>query len=425
MKYLFILLLICISEVIFAQGSNGRIRVSGVVSYKEDTPKGHFYAVQKKQLDEPVSENVTFTPGGTGWTYSWTYNDTPGQPVVYNADSSQIVVDLVGDGYYLFRAEKEGEQAIEEKFYVFFDYLEINISYEDRFDCQYIKIKIAYPHLPEDNGFPGWANVDYWVIWKGEERQLTSMADYVYSEISQSVVGCSENVRFKIRVKDKFGLYWESNEDIYESVIPKAEAELELGNTVDIVGEVNEEMGQAPLEVGFHSSGSVNADSYEWLLYKDTAAIVEFAPTLLDSLLGEQIRTMPEFLYTYEHTGRYKVVLIATNGSGNHCTDTTAPLYVNVVESLVDVPNVFTPNGDGKNDVFMVKALSVENFHAVILNRWGRQVYEWSDPMGGWDGRIHGKLANPGTYFYIVTARGREKNNPPSYVKKGALMLIR
>ena len=54
-----------------------------------------------------------------------------------------------------------------------------------------------------------------------------------------------------------------------------------------------------------------------------------------------------------------------------------------------------------------------------------RKVYEWHDPEGGWDGRINGKYATPGTYYYIVTARGREKSNPPKYVKKGALLLVR
>lgn len=146
---------------------------------------------------------------------------------------------------------------------------------------------------------------------------------------------------------------------------------------------------------------------------------------LLDSLIEGRIRTESEFDYTYVNTGRYKVILIAVNDAENKCADTTAPLYVNVIESLLEVPNVFTPNGDGKNDVFMVKGLSLENFHAVIINRWGRKVYEWSDPTGGWDGRINGKYANPGTYYYIITARGREKSNPPKYVKKGALMLIR
>ena len=73
----------------------------------------------------------------------------------------------------------------------------------------------------------------------------------------------------------------------------------------------------------------------------------------------------------------------------------------------------------------MVRALSIQSFHGVILNRWGRQIYEWHDHTAGWDGYIHGKLANPGTYYYVITARGRERVSPPRYIKKGALMLIR
>lgn len=59
-----------------------------------------------------------------------------------------------------------------------------------------------------------------------------------------------------IRIKDRFGFVWESNEVTYESMIPEAVPELTLGNTVDVVGEVGDEMGQAPLEVEFDASGS-------------------------------------------------------------------------------------------------------------------------------------------------------------------------
>ncbi len=251
------------------------------------------------------------------------------------------------------------------------------------------------------------------------------MNDYRYEDLSQSVAGCAEDVSCRIRIKDRFGFVWESNEVTYESMIPEAVPELTLGNTVDVVGEVGDEMGQAPLEVEFDASGSKNASSYEWYLYKDTTDLVGMVLSPEDSLIGNQIRTQEDFVYTYEHSGRYKVMLVAIHGKGNFCRDTSDIQYVNVVESLLDVPNVFTPNGDGKNDIFKVKALSLESFQGVILNRWGRKIYEWNDPSEGWDGRIGGKYAGPGTYFYVITAKGREKVNPPKYVKKGALLLVR
>ena len=66
-------------------------------------------------------------------------------------------------------------------------------------------------------------------------------------------------------------------------------------------------------------------------------------------VIGNQIRTPEDFVYTYEHSGRYKVMLVAIHGKGNFCRDTSDIQYINVVESLLDVPNVFTPNGDGKS----------------------------------------------------------------------------
>ena len=104
-----------------------------------------------------------------------------------------------------------------------------------------------YLYIPDFAGFPGGENVDYWVDWDGKERQLSSMNDYRYEDLSQAVAGCAEDVSCRIRIKDRFGFVWESNEVTYESMIPEAVPELTLGNTVDVVGEVGDEMGQ-----GFH-----------------------------------------------------------------------------------------------------------------------------------------------------------------------------
>ena len=188
---------------------------------------------------------------------------------------------------------------------------------------------------------------------------------------------------------------------------------------------MNPDKGEAPLKVDFMNE-SVNAQQYEWFLYKDSTRMPQNLSVVEDSLLDEAIRREKAFQYIYQHPGSYNVKLIAYNTVGsNQCSDTMSlEKYITVDSSLVDVPNVFTPNGDGKNDIFKVKAASLKSFHAIIINRWGRKVYEWSDPAGGWDGRINGKYANPGTYYYIITARGREIE-AKTYVKKGPLLLVR
>ncbi len=69
------------------------------------------------------------------------------------------------------------------------------------------------------------------------------------------------------------------------------------------------------------------------------------------------------------------------------------------------VPNVFTPNGDGVNDVFKLDSISgdVNQFSIIIYNRWGRKVYESKDIYFNWDGN---KMAD-GTYYWVIEATGK------------------
>ena len=78
-------------------------------------------------------------------------------------------------------------------------------------------------------------------------------------------------------------------------------------------------------------------------------------------------------------------------------------------ESKLVMPNTFTPNGDGHNDIFKAKEYrNLSEFHAYIFNRWGQKLYEWTDPAEGWDGKYHGNDVKPGVYFVLVKARGTD-----------------
>ncbi len=71
-----------------------------------------------------------------------------------------------------------------------------------------------------------------------------------------------------------------------------------------------------------------------------------------------------------------------------------------------DIPNVFTPNGDGVNDYFFPKQLlskGFTGFYMQILNRWGEKIFETTSMNGrGWDGRFNGQEQPSGTYIYII-----------------------
>lgn len=85
-------------------------------------------------------------------------------------------------------------------------------------------------------------------------------------------------------------------------------------------------------------------------------------------------------------------------------------INISISESSLQMPNAFTPNGDGINDVYRAKPgyKSIVEFRAIIFNRWGQKLYEWTDPAGGWDGKYKGKDVAQGTYFVNVTAKGAD-----------------
>jgi gliding motility-associated-like protein len=90
------------------------------------------------------------------------------------------------------------------------------------------------------------------------------------------------------------------------------------------------------------------------------------------------------------------------------------------------VPNIFTPNGDGINDFYQVKAQTLLEFKGVIVNRWGREVFtweNWEDVEAGWDGKLSGGSdATPGVYYYIIKAVGIDGRE---YDVQGPLHLMR
>jgi gliding motility-associated-like protein len=88
--------------------------------------------------------------------------------------------------------------------------------------------------------------------------------------------------------------------------------------------------------------------------------------------------------------------------SSDGCSDSIS-FIVDVREIELDVPNVFTPNGDGINDYFEIKNLdSYISNELVIYNRWGRKVYEASNYNNQWDG----DNLNNGAYFYVLQCTG-------------------
>ena len=117
------------------------------------------------------------------------------------------------------------------------------------------------------------------------------------------------------------------------------------------------------------------------------------------------------------------MVLIVNSGSPDFCPDTFQLTIITEKPSLLTIPNVFTPNGDNVNDEFMMQSQGIASFSCAIYNRWGKEVYEWTDVTKGWDGKSKsGENLSAGTYYYIVSAKGFDKI---PYELHGTVTLLR
>jgi gliding motility-associated-like protein len=137
---------------------------------------------------------------------------------------------------------------------------------------------------------------------------------------------------------------------------------------------------------------------------------------------GSDIRTEGSFDHVYDQPGEYVVELTTTDPEGvKHTTKTT--IVVKSPSAVGSIPNVFTPNGDGMNDLFKIEGEKLTQLEVAVFNKAGKQVYRWNGPDGGWDGRLlSGETAPEGTYFYVIFARGADER---SYQYKGTITLIR
>lgn len=166
--------------------------------------------------------------------------------------------------------------------------------------------------------------------------------------------------------------------------------------------------GSAPLMVVFHANAEnvgMYTPHYEWRFTKEG----ETQPYL--------VRYEEETEYTFTEAGSHRIVLYATFINGNDTIAYTKdywqdaqPITIQISESKLEMPNAFSPNGDGINDIYRAKNnyQSIVEFDAYIFNRWGQKIYEWHDPAGGWDGKFNGKDVKQGIYFVLVKAKGAD-----------------
>lgn len=123
----------------------------------------------------------------------------------------------------------------------------------------------------------------------------------------------------------------------------------------------------------------------------------------------------------YSVSGNYMVRLVTIGSNG--CNDSTDYTFRIADSSGVTLPNVFTPNGDGANDVFKPITSGIYELNAWIYNRYGQIVANWDKPKGSWDGHsTSGEECSDGIYVIVLEAKGFDGKD---YKLKGTITLIR
>ncbi len=188
-----------------------------------------------------------------------------------------------------------------------------------------------------------------------------------------------EDLDYTFEVTDSFTCSTVSS-FFYESIHVKAEFE------------IDPTAGESPLEI-FITDKSVRALNYTWRFGDDTIS-----------------NEIDPHSHTYYIPGIYTMSLAIESDRG--CIDSMSIGNIVVDPSSLNIPNVFTPNGDGSNEFFLVESTSLKHLEVQIFSKGGKRVYFFSGAgdtlkeWQGWDGKIGASNASPGIYFYIIKARG-------------------
>jgi len=334
--------------------------------------------------------------------------------------STTSTISALQDGAYRVNITPTGGVAATYTAWVFNNYIETTAEITNS-DCNSFTL----------NGTIEPATLTYVDLGTLQQKVLNKEPKAVWTAVGESLgTGLpyqvfsppTKNTDYTLTVTDRFGCVSTSVVK-YISIVTKAT----FTATPQEQNGVPTGKKEAPLTVDFKNTEECVGCKYEWFIFKDREKIIRESQANpgqpVDSFLTKLFSDGP-ITYVFENTGSYNVKLVSQKVSEfNTCYDTvyiTEPISIDT--SFIEAPNFFTPgNNDGNNDKFLIRFFSMKTVKISIFNRWGKMVHVWesnnvqgfgytqvSEPQSVWDGKIGGKLAVPGVYFYVVEGNGRD-----------------
>lgn len=374
------------------------------------------------QKDE---KNASFTASSTKGEparFDWSkYNSATGTFIDYTTitseDGKSTILDLQDGCYRVKITTASGDTTFTA--WTFNNYIIATAEIPES-DCNSFTLKgtIETPQFSYNDlltGQPLELNKDIKVAWMDGTAVLSHVITY------QNFSPPTKNTDYTFEVTDRFTCLGKANVQ-YISIVTKALFTYVLEGQEK---KSDPNKTEAPLTVTFtNTSENGDAGKYEWFIFKDLQKIKDEikAGIFQDSIMVVVYDDSP--VYTFEQTGTYMVKLVSKKFVSDMltCTDTFyMDDYIVADSSFIEAPNVFTPDGNGINDKFAIKFFSMKSVKVTILNRWGKvlHVFESNNvqgfyntaetiPESVWDGKVGGKFATPGVYYYVVDGIGRD-----------------
>ncbi len=350
-----------------------------------------------------------------GWNFEWSKYDTVSMTyTVFSSDTGMFssIDTITTQAGYRVRMTK-GLQDLTFRVWVLMNDYNVDITNKDmsgnvafgNYGCGWLDLKAAMTTKNLKYKVPGLDSTiilnDYYNIHWTADPDTSPLP---LGKLNARVLDPSAvDTRYYINVDDRFGAHREddvlyvsieSDARITDKYIPLSDAEFypQFVDKPYYSSSQYDQQQSAPAAFQFLNN-SINAANYQWYFGDGKE---------LNSQAGES-----EIKHVYLLPGAYTVTLITTSAAPYNCVDSVKK-ELTVSKPELQVPNVFTPNGDGINDIFRVYDVSITDFHIIIYDRYGEKVHEFRGDIRnwqGWDGKINNSdsKAADGVYYYVIS----------------------
>jgi len=253
--------------------------------------------------------------------------------------------------------------------------------------------------------------LEYGFKWTSDNEGLKIPNDTIILSPNITYSPPYEDTWYILTVTDEMGMV-EVDSVFYESIQTKAEFSVTYYDKITgeydstLTGEFDKNMEKgstdATLTVRFINQ-SRNVERFEWVFLDTLGGIKETATTY-------DTTDMPEYTYSAANKYYYPTLLSISEEGCQDSVKMEEGIFVK--ESQLDIPNVFTPNGDMLHDVWVFKHQSLQHCEVTVVDRTGKVVYKMKTEdiytWEGWNGNLHDgdREAPTGQYYYVVKGLG-------------------